>query len=213
VGTDYATRLRVDTPNTVEQDVWQQFVFTFDQGVGTLYKNGQRLGQRSGMAPAQPWQGLRLGISGDELYDEVRVYDRALSATEVAGQYGGLAAPFTFHYRFDGRGRQVAKQVPGTDGETVVVFDQLDRPVLSQDAAQRSRKEWSWTKYDALGRVVLSGLVTRADTLGQVRLQALAAADTAASQQYEVRSTGSGATARTARFRAWASRASGRGRC
>jgi hypothetical protein len=187
VGTDLATCLRVETWNTVEQDVWQQFVFTFDNGVGTLYKNGQRVGQRSGMTAAQPWQGLRLGISGDELYDEVRVYDRALSGVEVAGQYRGLAAPFTFHYRFDGRGRQIAKQVPGTDGETVVVFDQLDRPVLSQDAAQRTRKEWSWSKYDALGRVVLSGLVTRPDTMGQVRLQALAAADTAASQQYEVR--------------------------
>ena len=94
------------------------------------------------------------------------------------------ALPFLFHYRFDGRGRQIAKQVPGQSGETVVVYDQLDRPILSQDAQQRQRKEWSWTKYDALGRIVLSGLVTRADTAGQVSLQALA---TAASHQYEQR--------------------------
>jgi len=97
------------------------------------------------------------------------------------------AAPFVFHYRYDGRGRQVAKQVPGTDGETLVVFDQLDRPVLAQDAAQRRRREWAWTKYDALGRVVLSGLVIRGDTAGQVTLQAQAAADTAAARQYEQR--------------------------
>jgi RHS repeat-associated protein len=98
------------------------------------------------------------------------------------------AAPFVFHYRYDGRGRQVAKQVPGTDGETLVVYDQLDRPVLSQDAQQRTRREWSWTKYDALGRVVLSGLTTRQDTLGQVTLQSWATADTATSHQYEQRS-------------------------
>ncbi|MGI4823594.1 MAG: DUF6443 domain-containing protein [Janthinobacterium lividum] len=97
------------------------------------------------------------------------------------------ALPFLFHYRYDGRGRQVAKQVPGQDGETLVVYDQLDRPVLSQDAAQRQRQEWSWTKYDALGRIILSGLVTRGDTLGQVSLQAIATADTATAHQYEQR--------------------------
>ena len=104
-----------------------------------------------------------------------------------AAPWPSAAAPFLFHYRFDARGRQIAKQVPGTDGETLVVFDQLDRPVLSQDAAQRARREWSWTKYDALGRVILSGLVLRGDTAGQVTLQALAAADTAPETQYEQR--------------------------
>ncbi|MGI4734871.1 MAG: DUF6443 domain-containing protein [Janthinobacterium lividum] len=97
------------------------------------------------------------------------------------------AAPFLFHYRYDGRGRQIAKQVPGQDGETLVVYDQLDRPVLSQDAQQRTRQEWSWSKYDALGRTILSGLVTRQDTMGQVRLQAQATADTLTSHQYEQR--------------------------
>ena len=96
-------------------------------------------------------------------------------------------APYMFHYRYDGRGRQIAKQVPGTDGETVVVFDQLDRPVLSQDAAQRARREWAWTKYDALGRIVLSGLVVRGDTAGQVTVQALADANATPESQYEQR--------------------------
>jgi RHS repeat-associated protein len=112
---------------------------------------------------------------------------RVLALGDQAATLPASALPFLFHYRFDGRGRQVAKQVPGQDGETVVVYDQLDRPVLSQDAAQRQRREWSWTKYDALGRLVLSGLVTRADTLGQVSLQALATADTATAHQYEQR--------------------------
>jgi len=188
VGTDVNSYLSVLTQNTVEPDVWQHFAFTYDNGVGTLYKNGQLLGQRVGMAPPQTWGTFRLGLSGDERYDDVRVYGRALDATEVRGQYRPQAAtPFTFHYRYDAQGRQIAKQVPGTDGETVVVFDQLDRPVLSQDAAQRSRREWSWTKYDALGRVALSGLVLRGDTLGQVELQALADGDTLAAHQYETR--------------------------
>ncbi|MDO7888149.1 DUF6443 domain-containing protein [Hymenobacter cheonanensis] len=112
---------------------------------------------------------------------------RVLALGDTLAPVPASVQPFLFHYRYDGRGRQVAKQVPGQEGETLVVYDQLDRPVLSQDAQQRTRKEWSWTKYDALGRIVLSGLVTRGDTLGQVSLQALAAADTAAGHQYEQR--------------------------
>jgi len=112
---------------------------------------------------------------------------RVLALGDQAAVLPASALPFLFHYRFDGRGRQIAKQVPGQEDETLVVYDQLDRPVLSQDAAQRPRREWSWTKYDALGRIILAGLVTRGDTLGQVSLQALATADTATAHQYEQR--------------------------
>ena len=112
---------------------------------------------------------------------------RVLALGNHAGELPAAALPFLFHYRYDSRGRQIAKQVPGQDGETLVVYDQLDRPVLSQDAQQRTRQEWSWSKYDALGRVVLMGLVTRPDALDQQGLQNLAMADTAISHQYEQR--------------------------
>ncbi len=46
-----------------------------------------------------------------------------------------------FYYRYDGRGRMLAKQVPGQAGEVQTVFGQLDRPVLTQDPAQRARQE------------------------------------------------------------------------
>jgi len=112
---------------------------------------------------------------------------RVLPLGDTAGAVPAAVQPFLFHYRYDGRGRQIAKQVPGQDGETLVVYDQLDRPVLSQDAQQRTRQEWSWTKYDALGRVILAGLTSRADQLGRDSLQALAAADTTVTGQYEQR--------------------------
>ncbi|MBD2768464.1 hypothetical protein IC235_11240 [Hymenobacter sp. BT664] len=105
------------------------------------------------------------------------------------------AAPFLFHYRYDARGREIAKQVPGTEGETWVVYDQLDRPVLSQDAAQRGRREWSWSKYDVLGRVVLTGLVTHAQAVDREALQALADATPDAAQQYEQRTSNGSAYA------------------
>ncbi len=117
---------------------------------------------------------------------------RVLALGDAPATLPPAAAPYLFHYRYDGRGRQIAKQVPGQQGETLVVYDQLDRPVLSQDAQQRTRREWSWSKYDALGRAVLSGLVTRADTAGQLTLQALATADTATVHQYEQRTADAG---------------------
>jgi RHS repeat-associated protein len=84
-----------------------------------------------------------------------------------------------FRYRYDARGRVVGKQVPGTDGETEFVYDQLDRPILSQDAAQHGRDEWTFTKYDALSRPIYTGLGW-SSTLTQATLQA--GADAATSQ-------------------------------
>jgi Leucine-rich repeat (LRR) protein len=141
---------------------------------------------------------------------------RMLALGNRAAPLPASALPFLFHYRFDGRGRQIAKQVPGQAGETLVVYDQLDRLILSQDPVQRTRQEWSLTKYDALGRIIISGLVTQQDTIGQVRLQALASADTAASHQYEQRVAAStptsAATATCSPSRAWARTASWPGR-
>ncbi|GAB3639158.1 hypothetical protein GCM10027422_47490 [Hymenobacter arcticus] len=87
VGTSGYSRIEYLVPNTVEQGVWQHFVFSFDNGVGTLYKNGRLLRQQGGMTIAPAWQGLTLGASGDELYDEVRVYDRAVSGQEAHDLY------------------------------------------------------------------------------------------------------------------------------
>lgn len=192
---DAAGRLTTP-PGVVQAGRWQQFVFTYAGGTGTLYRDGQLVASLAGMPAPPAWPALRVGSRagngpfGGQL-SELRVYERALPAEQVQQLYrptaAGAVAPYLFHYRYDGRGRQLAKQVPGQDGETLVVYDQLDRPILSQDAQQRTRKEWSWTKYDALGRIILSGLITRSDTLSQVRLQALASADTATSHQYEVR--------------------------
>jgi len=196
----------VTAPKEMREGEWQHFVFTYDQGTGTLYHDGRLVQTLTGMPAAPAWPGLLLGgVAGSQNYNgsvaDLRRYQRALSAAEVqalaqrvvptapvlpAAALAGLQ-PYLFHYRYDGRGRQVAKQVPGTDGETLVVYDQLDRPVLSQDAQQRTRQEWSWTKYDALGRIILSGLTTRQDTMSQVSLQAVATADTATAHQYEQR--------------------------
>ncbi|AKD02114.1 hypothetical protein PKOR_01870 [Pontibacter korlensis] len=67
-------------------------------------------------------------------------------------------ANWCFRYEYDGRRRMIRKQVPGS-GEVRMAYNKLDLPVLTQDAVQRQRDEWTFTKYDALSRPVMTGTV------------------------------------------------------
>ena len=68
-----------------------------------------------------------------------------------------------YAYKYDRRNRLVEKKIPGKGWE-YIIYDQLDRPVLTQDAQQRLAKEWLFTKYDVYGRVIYTGIFTNADT-------------------------------------------------
>ncbi|WP_199856435.1 DUF6443 domain-containing protein, partial [Lunatibacter salilacus] len=84
-------------------------------------------------------------------------------ATLSDGQY--------FRYFYDGRGRLIEKRIPGKGRESMV-YDNQDRLVGFQDPnmANASPKQWLYTKYDGLGRVVMTGITTvngsRADIQG-----------------------------------------------
>jgi len=69
-----------------------------------------------------------------------------------------------YQYKYDHRNRLVEKKIPGKDWE-YIIYDNLDRPVLTQDANQRKANnssltynQWLFTKYDKLGRVVDTGI-------------------------------------------------------
>ncbi|MDG2194273.1 MAG: DUF6443 domain-containing protein [Polaribacter sp.] len=63
-----------------------------------------------------------------------------------------------YQYVYDSRNRLVEKKIPGKGWE-YIVYDNLDRPALTQDANQRvpSTDEWLYTKYDGLGRPIYTG--------------------------------------------------------
>ncbi|WP_082577840.1 DUF6443 domain-containing protein [Flavobacterium sp. Root186] len=61
-----------------------------------------------------------------------------------------------YQYRYDSRKRLVEKKMPGKDWE-YIVYDKLNRPVLTQDANLRVNKKWMFTKYDLFNRPVYTG--------------------------------------------------------
>ncbi|WP_347923123.1 DUF6443 domain-containing protein [Pontimicrobium sp. SW4] len=69
-----------------------------------------------------------------------------------------------YQYKYDYRNRLIEKKIPGKGWE-FIVYDKLDRPVMTQDAVQQPNKEWLVTKYDKLGRVAYTGLYTHSSTV------------------------------------------------
>ncbi|KDN54695.1 RHS repeat domain-containing protein [Flavobacterium seoulense] len=76
-----------------------------------------------------------------------------------------------YQYKYDEYNRKIEQKTPGKGWE-YNVFDQLDRPILTQDEALKSQGIWLFTKYDASERVVYTGkyssTLSRADLQAQV---------------------------------------------
>jgi RHS repeat-associated protein len=66
---------------------------------------------------------------------------------------------FIYGYHYDARHRLVEKKLPGKDWE-YYVYNNIDKVVATQDGVQRGKptQEWTFTKYDQLGRVILTGV-------------------------------------------------------
>ncbi len=68
-------------------------------------------------------------------------------------------AELCYQYKYDHRNRLVEKKIPGKGWE-YIIYNKLDQPILTQDLVQRPNRHWLFTKYDAFGRVVFTGLET-----------------------------------------------------
>jgi RHS repeat-associated protein len=76
-----------------------------------------------------------------------------------------------YQYRYDERNRLSQKKIPGKGWE-YIVYNQLDQPVLTQDAVQRTGNQWTVTKYDGQGRVIMTGLWNAGSQIATSTLQA-----------------------------------------
>jgi RHS repeat-associated protein len=75
-----------------------------------------------------------------------------------------------YQYKYDTKNRLVEKKIPGKDWE-YIVYDKLDRPVLTQDANLRTLKKWLFTKYDVFNRVIYTGVYIDSDNLTRILIQ------------------------------------------
>ena len=69
---------------------------------------------------------------------------------------------FCYLYQYNERGNCTYKRLPGCE-PIYMVYDKADRLILSQDGNQRGKKQqdkkqWTVTKYDAFGRVIMTGI-------------------------------------------------------
>ena len=67
-----------------------------------------------------------------------------------------LDTSYCYFYKYDERKRLTNKKLPGAS-EIIMIYDNRDRLVLSQDGNQRGKNLWSYIKYDALNRPVITG--------------------------------------------------------
>ncbi|MEM7185027.1 MAG: DUF6443 domain-containing protein [Bacteroidota bacterium] len=85
-----------------------------------------------------------------------------LSDLQVAipnNQQTDLLDKLAYQYKYDDRNRMTDKKLPGKGWE-YIVYDDLDRPILTQDANLRANNQWLFTKYDAFDRVAYTGIYT-----------------------------------------------------
>uniref|UniRef100_UPI0035BC1744 DUF6443 domain-containing protein n=1 Tax=Mucilaginibacter sp. TaxID=1882438 RepID=UPI0035BC1744 len=68
-----------------------------------------------------------------------------------------LFEKYFFGYHFDYRNRVIGKKTPGRGWENLV-YNNLDQVVAVQDANQFAQNQWLFNKYDAQGRIIITGL-------------------------------------------------------
>jgi RHS repeat-associated protein len=95
----------------------------------------------------------------------------------VAADQEKFLVNWAFRYKYDVRHRMTEKKVPAS-GRLLMVYDNRDRLVMTQDGNQRNDnlKYWTFTKYDELNRPILTGIrdTAKADgsTFTQEEMQA-----------------------------------------
>ncbi|WP_083629196.1 DUF6443 domain-containing protein [Tenacibaculum agarivorans] len=133
------------------------------------------------------------GLSSVEAHDTYYVYDDFGNLTYVIppkvntedGISNSELVELCYQYKYDHRNRLVEKKIPGKGWE-YIVYDKLDRPVLTQDGNLKAKNQWLYTKYDELGRVVYTGIQSN-QAASRITLQGYANTDSYT--QWEQRET------------------------
>lgn len=146
---------------------------------------------------------LKRNFNNDITHDTYYIYDdygdlafvlspeaslKMLSGANLVSGYQTHLDQLGYQYIYDHRNRLVQKKVPGRDWE-YILYDRLDRPVLTQTSNQRSNNEWSFVKYDKYSRISYTGLYNTSASVSTIKSQ-IAAATNLYEEQGSVSSIG-----------------------
>ncbi|WP_293913581.1 MULTISPECIES: DUF6443 domain-containing protein [unclassified Sphingobacterium] len=70
---------------------------------------------------------------------------------------------YIYGYKYDERRRLTEKKIPGK-GKEELVYNNNNQIVLSRDANRRAAGEWLFSKYDAFGRMIMTGIYTSTES-------------------------------------------------
>ncbi|WP_374173550.1 DUF6443 domain-containing protein [Flavobacterium tructae] len=102
------------------------------------------------------------GVSVNTAHETYYIYDDYGNLTFVLPPKANneitesILENLSYQYRYDSKNRLAEKKLPGKGWE-YIVYDQLDRPVLTQDANLRAENKWLFTKYDNFNRPLYTG--------------------------------------------------------
>jgi RHS repeat-associated protein len=134
---------------------------TTDEGGSVSYEFKDKLGQVV----------LTRQVNNGDNHDTYYVYDDfgnrryvlpPLAVDNLASGLGDdsdMMKKYAYLYKYDGRNRCIQKRIPGCDW-MYYVYDKADRLALTQDGIQRPDFKWTVYKYDKLGRMLYSSVVT-----------------------------------------------------
>jgi RHS repeat-associated protein len=76
-----------------------------------------------------------------------------------------LSEDLIYHSFYDRKGRLVKKKIPGRD-IIDYVYNDRDQLIMTQDGNLRGDNKWSFTKYDILGNVIMTGICAAPNITG-----------------------------------------------
>ena len=139
-----------------------QITFMTGENAGSVYINSGKLYFNSSGGSDSTSGNLNFNVSIDLL----NYKNDFIAPTIDQNQLDGLA----YQYTYDDKNRLIQKKIPGKQKE-IIIYDRLNRPVMTQDAYLKPLNKWLFTKFDVFGRVAYNGIYTHPTDIDQQAMQ------------------------------------------
>ncbi len=147
---------------TIQNENWLQYVNAEDQKANTVDTYTDHSGRNISTVTYDLHTRITTFVTG-YVYDDYGnlrvVIPNEASKAHTLTQ--GILDQSCYQYKYDDYNRQIAQKSPERDWE-YIVYDNLDQPILIQDGNLRVNNQWLFSKFDAQGRVVYTGIYTSA---------------------------------------------------